>query len=84
MDNETRKRTADRDADEALDAILREIDAADRKKPAPAAEESPAPHRSSRPDPERRRRPESGERTRPQQSRPVSHAKETERSEEKA
>lgn len=82
MDNETRKRAADRDADEALDAILREIDSADHKQPAPAAEE--APRRSSRPDPERRRRLESGERSRSQQSRPVSHAKETERSEERA
>ena len=82
MDNESRKRAAELDADEALDAILREIDSADRRKPS-AADEIAAeiPRRSSRPDSghrsTERRRPESAERSRPE-SRPVSHAKEEE------
>lgn len=80
MDNESRKRAAERDADEALDAILREIDSAERQKPSAADEiAAEAPRRSSRPDPERkaaeRRRTEPAERSRPQ-SRQVSHAKE--------
>lgn len=65
MDNETRKRYADRDADEALDAILREIDADGRR------------NRSAE---ERRRASDSEQRSseprRTQQSKPISHAKE--------
>ena len=87
MDNETRKRAADRDADEALDAILREIDSADTKRPA-ASDEMPAPRRSaaSRSDQERRRRAESSEhaRARAQQSRSAAQARESAGSEERA
>lgn len=79
MDNETRKRAADRDADEALDAILKEIDSDERKKPSEAdvyAEQ----HKRTRSDAERK----TGERRRPadtERTRPVSHAKEPVRSE---
>ena len=87
MDNETRKRAADRDADEALDAILREIDSADTKRSA-ASDEMPAPRRSaaSRSDQERRRRAESSEhaRARAQQSRSAAQARESAGSEERA
>ena len=72
MDNETRKRAADRDADEALDAILREIDSADREKPS-EADKYAEQNRSTKSESERRRRPADAERTRP-----VSHAKESE------
>ncbi len=72
MDNESRKRAADRDADEALDAILREIDSADREKTS-EADKYAEQNRSTKSESERRRRPADAERTRP-----VSHAKESE------
>ncbi len=83
MDNETRKRVADRDADEALDAILREIDLDERRKTSDGEK-----RRSSHSDSERRssetRRSADAARSRSQQSRPVSHAKEPARSETNA
>ena len=83
MDNETRKRVADRDADEALDAILREIDLDERRKTSDGEK-----RRSSHSDSERRssetRRSADAARSRSQQSRPVSHAKESARSETNA
>ncbi len=83
MDNETRKRAADRDADEALDAILREIDSADVKRPA-EPEEMPAPRRSTRPDAERRLRAESSERNRAQQQARAAQRRESARGTEEA
>ncbi|MBQ5338906.1 MAG: hypothetical protein J6Z40_07055 [Oscillospiraceae bacterium] len=82
MDHESRKRAAELDADAALDAILKEIDSADRRKPSAADEiAAEVPRRRERTDSSQRsterRRPESSERSRSQQSRPVSHAKES-------
>lgn len=82
MDHESRKRAAELDADAALDAILKEIDSADRRKPSAADEiAAEVPRRRERTDSAQRsserRRPESSERSRSQQSRPVSHAKES-------